>query len=256
MNIDEFKKKYIVNGKEYHSLEDVPPEFRTLVEKGPPLASGITSAKFEVNGKVYDRVEDMPPEYQAIFADKNGNGIPDILEASGEMTVRFDSRETEKALPASGTRVQSVRVVEKYVLNGKEYNSIDEVPQEFRKLIEDAAPLASGITSAKFKVNDKVYDRLEDMPPEFQAILADKNGNGIPDILEGTGESGGSIDLPARGKSPASPVARVNSLKPQSSHSRRGETGRSGGGGKRLALTVVFLVAIVALIYSLIAIYR
>jgi hypothetical protein len=64
----QLKKKYLINGKGYSSLDEVPPEFRKLIEDAPPLTSGIKPAGFIVNNTVYDRFEDIPPEYQAIFA--------------------------------------------------------------------------------------------------------------------------------------------------------------------------------------------
>ena len=48
------------------------------------------SAKFVVNGKEYERIEDMPPELRSVYQSVSGmlvdadhNGIPDILEGKG-----------------------------------------------------------------------------------------------------------------------------------------------------------------------------
>lgn len=97
----EVSHKYIINGKEYTRLEDVPEEFRALLQKAEDEAlqgkvSGDADApqfqvskeitKYVVNGKEYERVEDMPENVRKIFEDKNQNGIPDILEDTGLKT--------------------------------------------------------------------------------------------------------------------------------------------------------------------------
>lgn len=109
--------KYIINGKEYTRLEDVPEEFRALLQKAEEealqgKASGDAEApqfqvnkkitKYIVNGKEYERVEDMPDDVRKIFEDKNQNGIPDILEGAGIKTefkkeVNFSVKKETKA---------------------------------------------------------------------------------------------------------------------------------------------------------------
>jgi hypothetical protein len=82
-------KKFIVNGKEYASIEDVPEEFRGLVkaaqekagQAGAPVQFSVQKKfKFKVNGQEYDSVEEMPEAARRLFTDRNGNGVPDILE--------------------------------------------------------------------------------------------------------------------------------------------------------------------------------
>lgn len=66
------------------------------------------------------------------------------------------------------------------VIDGKTYNSVDEMPEEVRRLYEQAR--------ATFRDQDanRIPDAIE-QPRD----LADKNRNGIPDIIENT--TGGSI---------------------------------------------------------------
>lgn len=95
-----------------------------------------------IDGRVYNRVDEMPPEVRAqyeqamrAFKDENRDGAPDIFEA-----------------PLSP---QVVTNLTKFVVDGVE------------------------------------YDRLEDLPPEARAKyeqamgILDKNMNGIPDFVEG-----------------------------------------------------------------------
>lgn len=66
------------------------------------------------------------------------------------------------------------------VIDGKTYNSVDEMPAEVRRLYEEAR--------SAFRDQDanRIPDAIE-QPRE----LSDKNRNGIPDVIEGT--PGGSI---------------------------------------------------------------
>lgn len=95
-----------------------------------------------IDGRVYNRVDEMPPEVRAqyeqamrAFKDENRDGAPDIFEA-----------------PLSP---QVVTNLTKFVVDGVE------------------------------------YDRLEDLPPEARAKyeqamgMLDKDRNGIPDFVEG-----------------------------------------------------------------------
>jgi hypothetical protein len=113
--------------------------------------------------------------------------------------------------------------MQSFVVNGKSYSSIEEMPQDVRKTYElamgafadrnqngvpdifeggqksgDNAVQGSPIvfTSAKIIVDGKVYERVEDLPPEakrkyeiglekMSRAMGDADGNGIPDLLEG-----------------------------------------------------------------------
>jgi hypothetical protein len=105
------------------------------------MATWSTSrTKITINGQSYESVDQMPPEVRkqyetamSMLADRDGNGIPDVLEGKGE---------GPKAL-ASVTRV---------VVNGKTF-SAGEVPEQLRreatKLLGDAddiRPYHGGIT--------------------------------------------------------------------------------------------------------------
>jgi hypothetical protein len=68
-----------------------------------------------INGKKYETIEDMPSKFQKVFADKNKNGIPDIVEES-------DVSQT--------TRQSTITI------NGKQYSSWDEVPAQYRRYMK------------------------------------------------------------------------------------------------------------------------
>ncbi|MEW6285548.1 MAG: hypothetical protein AB1509_04935 [Chloroflexota bacterium] len=81
------------------------------------------------------------------------------------------------------------------------------------------APSASILTSGmKFVVDGKEYNRIEDLPPEARAkyeqamSMLDKNRNGTPDILEGM--LGMSSPPPAQAGTAVSPSPRRASRPP------------------------------------------
>ena len=80
----------IFNGKSYNSLEEIPENER----------------------KAYDQMMD-------IFADKNGNGIPDFME--GDMV--------QKVLAANSTSIN---------ISGQTYHNLDELPPELRQSVDKA----------------------------------------------------------------------------------------------------------------------
>jgi len=80
----------IFNGKSYNSLDEMPAQER----------------------KAYDQMMD-------IFADKNGNGIPDFME--GDMV--------QKVLAANSTSIN---------ISGQTYHSLDELPPELRQSVDKA----------------------------------------------------------------------------------------------------------------------
>ena len=80
----------IFNGKSYNSLEEMPENER----------------------KAYDQMMD-------IFADKNGNGIPDFME--GDMV--------QKVLAANSTSLN---------ISGVTYHNLDELPPELRQSVDKA----------------------------------------------------------------------------------------------------------------------
>lgn len=111
-----------------------------------------------IDGKVYKSLEEVPGEvrkkYEAALENMDGdrNGTPDILQ---NMNAFFEDRNkdgTPDAFEGMATKVVSAT---KIIADGKEYNSLDELPPEIRAKFEQAM---GGF---------------------------DANRNGVPDFLEG-----------------------------------------------------------------------
>lgn len=61
------KTRFVVNSREYHGVEEMPPDVRAAYEKAmAPGAAGPTSAII-FNGQRYDSPEAMPPEARRLY---------------------------------------------------------------------------------------------------------------------------------------------------------------------------------------------
>ncbi len=116
--------------------------------------------KIKVNGREYDRPEELPPELRRLydealrrlgpaFADRDGNGIPDIAEGKA----------TASSQPGMPSQI---------VVDGQTYGSLEEMPAEARRKYEDALRLqvASVVPNLPAKAVFKVALSL--MKPEFR----------------------------------------------------------------------------------------
>ncbi len=121
------------------------------------------NAKFKrivIDGKTYQSIDDMPPDIRQKYeramralAGKKDNQIPDSLET----LQAFADPDTSDALDMPGEIVTSSTVINnmKIIVDGKEFNRLEDLPLEVRARYEKAM--------AKL----------------------DANGNGIPDFVEG-----------------------------------------------------------------------
>lgn len=118
-------KLIVIDGKTYHSVDEMPPDIRQTYEQA------IRSLGDANDNHIPDMLEHMN-----MFADKNRNGVPDALEnvAAGQVI-------------ASSMKI---------IVDGKEFNGIENLPPEIR---------------ARY---DEAMRRL------------DENQNGIRDFVEGT----------------------------------------------------------------------
>ena len=123
-------KVIIIDGKTYHSMDEMPPDVRQKYEQAMQALGDISG-----NGNL-GAFETVSSETVNIRADKNKNGVPDILES----------------LTASNNVVSSMKII----VDGKEFNGIENLPPDVRA--------------------------------KYEAAMAklDANQNGIPDFLEGT----------------------------------------------------------------------
>src|SRR6266498_3909586 len=78
------------------------------------------------NGKTYNSLDDMPPDVRAqyeavsnVFADKNQNGVPDIME---------------NLMGAGAIRMQTNTII----YDGKTYTNVNDLPPEVRAKYEAA----------------------------------------------------------------------------------------------------------------------
>lgn len=62
----------------------------------PPNRTSHESISIEINGVKYSRIEDVPAEFRALLEDKNNNGIPDFVESfsadGGKNVVKIERR--------------------------------------------------------------------------------------------------------------------------------------------------------------------
>lgn len=126
-------KLIVIDGKTYNSVNEMPEDVRRLYDQA------MRSFKDQDGNRVPDAIDPVNP-----LEDKNRNGIPDIIEGTAGAPI--------------------VANAFKVLMDGKEYNSLDELPPEAR---------------AKYE----------------QAMGAlDANRNGIPDFVEGM--LGSSVQTP------------------------------------------------------------
>ena len=93
------KTRITVNGKEYASVDELPPELRAAYEKAISQGNLTTrveraATKITFNGREFDSIDQMPDDirriYESVMAavDKDHDGIPDSLESGGDPKKR------------------------------------------------------------------------------------------------------------------------------------------------------------------------
>jgi hypothetical protein len=88
------KRKFIVNGKEYKSVEEMPPELREAYEKAVRSETGVriekpqarVKTKIVFNGKEYENLEAMPADVRRVYLSvmksiETGEASPETLSA-------------------------------------------------------------------------------------------------------------------------------------------------------------------------------
>lgn len=100
-------KIIVIDGKTYHSVEDMPSDIRQKYEQA------MRSLGDANNNQIPDAFESMN-----IFADKDKDGAPDVLEN----------------IAAGHHVVNSMKIV----VDGKEFDGLDHLPPEARARYEEA----------------------------------------------------------------------------------------------------------------------
>ncbi len=92
------------------------------------------SKKIIVNGQEFSSVEEMPPDVRrqyeqamSALADRDGDGIPDIMQSG--LSGRSGTEEL-----GDGFHKVEVETRSEYVVDGNEYSSLDEMPPEVREM--------------------------------------------------------------------------------------------------------------------------
>jgi hypothetical protein len=120
----------------------------------------MNSKVIVIDGKTYHSVEEMPQDIRAKYeqamrtlGDANDNNIPDVFETMN-------------------------------ILADKDKNSVPDV-------LENITSGQAVVNSMKIIIDGKEFNGLEDLPPEARARYEeamgqlDANRNGIPDFVEG-----------------------------------------------------------------------
>jgi hypothetical protein len=119
------KTKIKINGKEYSSPEEMPPDIRSLYEKAIANRGGssaniqsTTNSKIVFNGQTFNNRDEMPADVRKIYdsvmtsLDKNGDGIPDSLQANGGTTFQ----PSVPLLPTQNQVTASSKVTSRYII--------------------------------------------------------------------------------------------------------------------------------------------
>jgi len=172
-------KFIVIDGKTYNSVDEMPPDIRQKYEQA------MSTFKDKNQNNIPDGFEHMN-----ILAEKNNNGIPDIFENMSAASVVSNAM--------------------KFIVNGQEFNNLEDLPPEARARYEQAMG------------------------------NLDKNQNGMPDILEGmmTISNPSTFNVQS---APLTPSPRPASRKPIPVNST---IEPESSGGWMLALTGIILVGL------------
>jgi len=94
-----------------------------------------------IDGKTYKSVDEMPEDVRQKYIaalgnlDKNQNGIPDMLE---NMNALFEDKNKDGMPDAFEGITTNVIKTTKIIADGKEYNSLDELPPDIRAKFNQA----------------------------------------------------------------------------------------------------------------------
>ncbi len=168
-------RRIVIDGKSYNSVDEMPEDVRQKYEQALSLMKDQNS-----NG--------VPDGLENILADNNRDGIPDIIEntrgapiVKAALKVLLNGQEFHSLddLPPEA-RAKYEQAMSKLDAN---HNGVPD-------LLENNTNSAIVNTSIKFRVNGKEVNSLDDLPPEARAKYEqamsklDANHNGVPDFME------------------------------------------------------------------------
>ena len=107
--------------------------------------------RITVNGTTYESVEQMPPDVRdqleramAMLADRNQNGVPDVLEG-GKLDVHSTAGETTTHITAETKH--------EYIVDGRRYESLKDLPPAVRAALNSPQSHPSRAGYGKMQVN-------------------------------------------------------------------------------------------------------
>ena len=105
-------KVIVIDGRTYNSVNDMPPDIRQKYEQA------MRSLQDAKDNRVPGTFESVASDPMSILADKNKDGVPDVLEnlTTGQMIG------------------QSMKII----MDGKEYDGLESLPPEARARYEEA----------------------------------------------------------------------------------------------------------------------
>jgi hypothetical protein len=171
-------RRIVIDGKVYNSVDEMPADVRQRYEQA------LSSLKDQNGNAVPDVSGNMNN-----LADTNGDGIPDLVENSlgspivkAALKIMMNGREFHSIddLPPEA-RAKYEQAMSKLDAN---HNGIPD-------MLENNANASSVNSSVKFLVNGQEVNSLDNLPPEVRARYeqamnkVDANHNGVPDFMEG-----------------------------------------------------------------------
>jgi hypothetical protein len=109
--------------------------------------ASITRTQITVDGRTYSGLDEMPPavrlKYEGtlgrLLADRDGNGVPDVFESG-----TFDGSDVAHVTTTTS---------EVYEINGRQYESLDDMPPEYRRIVERLYPTAAGSSGLHIRLS-------------------------------------------------------------------------------------------------------
>jgi hypothetical protein len=143
------------------------------------------------NGKRYNSVAEMPSsvrrnyeKFNRIFTDANQDGIPDLVQSGGlsgfkeTFNVIKDVAQLSTTEGFTQEQLSIVRVSDTSIfVNGKEYNSVEEMPDYVREEFERTVNIAQDGRSDIYDEAWREVDRDEYFKPHDDEILNQRIGN-------------------------------------------------------------------------------
>jgi len=156
----------------------------------PEKGTGMNQKLIVIDGKTYKSQDEMPPNIRRLYEetmrnmDKNQNGVPIVFESTNPLADKNQDGipDVFNNMASMSSSFGSVVSSTKIIVNGQEYEGLDQLPPEIRAKYQQVME--------KFSNNPQAFPNLDQLPPEKRAKvqqalnMLDVNKNGIPDFAE------------------------------------------------------------------------